>query len=155
MNDLLTHTLLLIQKSKEGEWVAHFHTVAFKKEPRGWMTYSLPHCCLYKRAKRLNDLFTLTLLPIQKSQEGEQFTHSHTFVYTKEARCVMTYSIPQCSIYKRRWITYSLQYCCRCQRAKRVMTYSLQYCCQYKPVRGVNNLLNPTLLPIQKRKEGE
>ena len=155
VNDLLTPTLLPIQgsqdgewlthshsfaytKSKKGEWVTHFHTVACKKEPRGWMTYSLPNCCLYKRTKRLNDLFTPTLLPIEKSQEGEQLTHSHTFVYTKEVRGWMTYSITQCSLYKRRWFTYSLQYCCLCERAKRV-----------------NDLLSPILLSIQTSQEGE
>ena len=98
---LKTPTLLTIQKSQKGELITHSHTVACKKEPRGWMTCTLPHCCLYKRAKRVKDVLTPTLLPIQKSQEGEWLTHSHTVAYTKELRGWMTYSTQHCCLYKR------------------------------------------------------
>ena len=83
VNELLTPTLLPIQKSQEGKWLTHSHTVAYTKEPRGWITYSLPHSCLYNRAKRVNDLLTSTLLTIQKSQKDEW------------------HSLPHCGLYKR------------------------------------------------------
>ena len=66
VKDLLTSTLLLIQKSQDSWWVTHSYTVACNREPRGWMTYTLPHCCLYKRVKRMNDLLIPTLLHTQK-----------------------------------------------------------------------------------------
>ena len=64
------------------------HTVAYTKESRVLMTYSLPPCCLYKRAKKVNDLLTPTILPLHKSQGCDDLVtptlclykeaHSHT-----------------------------------------------------------------------------
>ena len=68
MNDLLTPTLLPIQRSHEVEWLTPSHTDAYTKEPRGQMTYSLPTAA-YIRAKRVNELFTSTLLLVKKNQE--------------------------------------------------------------------------------------
>ena len=101
MNDLLTPTLLQLQNSLKGEWLAHSHTAAYTREPRRWMTYSLTLFCLYKRAKRVNELPTSTLLPLKKNQEDEWLTHSHTVAYTKEQRGWMTYSLSHCCLYKR------------------------------------------------------
>ena len=78
VNNLLTPTLLPLQKSQEDEWITHSHTVAYTEDLRGWMTYSLLHHCLHKRAWRWNELLTPTMLPVQKSQEGEWLTHSHS-----------------------------------------------------------------------------
>ena len=187
MNDLHTPTLLPIQKSQEGEWRTHSHTVAHTKEPRGWMTYSLPHCCLYKKAKRVNDLLTPTLLPLQKSQEGEwhSFTNcclckrakrvndlttptplpsqkslevewitlSHTVTCTKEPRGWMTYSLPQCYLYKKNkegeWLIHSHTVAFT-KEPRGWMSYSLPHCCRYKRAKRANDLLTHTLLPIQK-----
>ena len=100
MNNLLTPILLpkkgakwvndshtaAYEKSQEGKLHTYSHDVAYTKGPREWMAYSPPHSYKYKRAKRVNDLLIPTLLPIQKSQEGEKLTHSHTVAYTEEPR---------------------------------------------------------------------
>ena len=206
-NYLLTPTLLPIPKSQEGKWLysfqhywlykrakringTHSHTVAYTNEPWGWMTYSLPHCCLYKkRAKRVNDLLTPTVSPVKKNKEDELLTHSYTVAYTKELRGWMLYSLPNCCLYKkqRSWMTYSLPHCCLYKRAKRVndlltptlwptqksqegkwlthshnvaytkeprgwITYSLPHSCIYKRAKRVNDLLTSTLLTIRKSK---
>ena len=78
--------MLPILKDEKGERLTHFHTAAYTEEPRGKMTYSLPHCCLYKRAMKANYLLTPTLLPIKSSKEGEWLNNFHNVAYVKLPR---------------------------------------------------------------------
>ena len=118
------------------------------------MTYSLPNCCLYKRAKkvnnlfphcclykkrakRVNDLLTPTVSPVKKNKEDELLTHSYTVAYlykrAERVNALLTPKLLPVQKKQRGWMTYSLP-----NRAKRV-----------------NDLLTPTLWPIQKSQEGK
>ena len=140
MNNLLTPIMLPKQKSQLGEWIIQSHTVAYTEGSKGWMTYTLPSCCLYKRANRLNDLLTPILLPVLKSKEGEWLTHLHTAAYKK---------IQEGKLHTR---SHDVPYM---KGPREWMTYSIPHCCLYRRVKRVNDLLTPTLLPLQKSQQAE
>ena len=175
MNNLLTPILLPKQKSQVGEWLTQSHTVAYTKESRGWITYTLPLCCIYKRAKMLIDLLTPILLPVLKRKEGEWLTHSHPAANKKSQEGKLHTHSHDVAYTKgpRQWMTYSPPHSYQYKRAKRIngthshtvaytnepwgwMTYSLPHCCLYKKrAKRVNDLLTPTVSPVKKNKEDE
>ena len=164
VNELPTSTLLPVKKNQEDEWLTHSQTVAYTKEQRGWMTYSLPHCCLYKRAKRVNDLLTPTILPLHKSQGCEWLSHSHTVPIQKKLtptllpkqkrdKRVKDLLTPTLLLIQKSqddwWVTHSHTVACK-REPRGWMTYTLPHCCLYKRAMRMNDLLTPTLLHTQK-----
>ena len=163
--------------SQEGKWLNNSHNVASKKESRQWMTYLIPHCCLYRRAERANDLLMLTqhCCLYKRAKSLNDWSCSQPVAWTKKPRVWMTHLLPQCCIYNRAkraivsltptmlpikketrgWMTYSLPNCCLYKRAKKVNNL-FPHCCLYKKrAKRVNDLLTPTVSPVKKNKEDE